>query len=430
MANYLLYPCKVMNITQTHDGATSHSKHKLDRPWDESCEDSGRSWCYCPCNEMVVKRVYGIGNGGANSVFLESTSKVKFADGSEDFFCWQITHSEDEDLRNITENQHFYRGDKICREGGDGGNTRYKNHFHFSGRKGKFLTSKCWDGSTGAWCITSTNDKIPIASDLFYVDTKFTTIKTSKGYDFVKLPADAVVDTTDKISSVTGEIKELLERKYESTARPEMIWKLLIINFKTPEIVAGIMGNLYAESALIPINVENSKQSKTITDLSYTNKIDNKSYSKEKFIKDSIGYGLAQWTHSDWKKPFYEYWETVGGSIGSLLTQIEFLYIGLKNRSDIFTALKNSKTVKEASNVMLLKYEIPADRGTKVQNERVKKSEEYYKKFKDITEEIAKSDLYGSEEEQETEEIEIEDNMGIYLDYIIFYLPNEEEDKN
>ena len=429
MANYLTYPCKVMRITQTHSGASSHSKHTLDRPWDESCEDSGRSSCYCPCNEMIVKRVYGVGNGGANSIFLESTTPVLFADGTEDYLSWQITHSEDEDLRNISVGKIYCRGDAICKEGGDGGaNTRYKNHFHFSARKGKFVTSNCWDGSTGAWCIVTNNSSIPTAPDLFYVDTKFTKIEDAKGYKFKNLPADAIVDTSNNTKITSGEIRELLERKYETTAQPEMIWKLLIINFKTPEIVAGIMGNLFAESSLIPINVENSKETKTITDLSYTNQIDSKTYSREKFIKDKIGYGLAQWTHEDWKKPFYDYWTSVGGSIGSLLTQTEFLYIGLQSRTDIFNALKKSKTVKEASDVILMKYEIPANASQKKES-RAKKGEEYYNKYKEITEEIAREKLFGSEEDN-PENFEIEDDMELYLDFVIFRQFSDEEEKN
>ena len=82
--NYLIYPCRVMRITQNCSGTTSHLPHKKgypsDFPIDEGCDDSKRSYIYCPCDEMKIVRIYGVGSGGTNTLWLESTSKVLFAD--------------------------------------------------------------------------------------------------------------------------------------------------------------------------------------------------------------------------------------------------------------------------------------------------------------------------------------------------------------
>lgn len=59
---------------------------------------------------------------------------------------------------------------------------------------------------------------------------------------------------------------------------------------------AGIMGNLYAESGLNPCNLQNTYEKKLgMTDAQYTAAVDKKMYNN--FVKDSAGYGLAQWTY-------------------------------------------------------------------------------------------------------------------------------------
>ena len=54
--NYLIFPMKVMGITQTYDGTTSHyvSSHgtPADYPIDIAGADTGRSAFFCPCDEF------------------------------------------------------------------------------------------------------------------------------------------------------------------------------------------------------------------------------------------------------------------------------------------------------------------------------------------------------------------------------------------
>ena len=76
----------------------------------------------------------------------------------------------------------------------------------------------------------------------------------------------------------------------------EKIWKFLKSKGFTDFGVSGLMGNLYAESGLSPINLQNSYEKKlNFTDQSYTQAVDNGSYTN--FVKDAAGYGLAQWTY-------------------------------------------------------------------------------------------------------------------------------------
>ena len=77
------------------------------------------------------------------------------------------------------------------------------------------------------------------------------------------------------------------------------IWNYLKSKGLTDQGVAGLMGNLYAESKLSPINLQDtSNKHLAMTDEDYTKAVDNGSY--KNFIRDSAGYGLAQWTY--WKR--------------------------------------------------------------------------------------------------------------------------------
>lgn len=189
--NYLTYPLKNMNITQTHNGRTSHILHTKgtpkDYPIDEAGKDTAREYMYCPCDEMMLKRVYGVGAKGTNTIWLESTSKVIFADGSSDFFTLMVTHPNDDDLRKLRTGQLFSRGDKICREGTDGNATG--NHFHFSGGKGKMKGNGWLLSSTGKWVLTVTNET-DMAENLFYVDENFTSVIKNGELRFKTLPKE------------------------------------------------------------------------------------------------------------------------------------------------------------------------------------------------------------------------------------------------
>lgn len=186
MKNYLTYPCKVMNVTQSYTGNYTHGSHNTvspkDYPWDEACENTGRSPMYCPCDEMKIVRIY---TKGTNTIWLESTSKVYFADGTSDYVTLMVTHPNDSDVARLKVGQKFKRGKEICKEGTDGNATG--NHFHFAVGKGKRKGNGWAENSNKKWVLTTTNgSKKP--ETMFYIDPEFTTIKKSKGLKFKEVP--------------------------------------------------------------------------------------------------------------------------------------------------------------------------------------------------------------------------------------------------
>lgn len=133
------------------------------------------------------------------------------------------------------------------------------------------------------------------------------------------------------------------------------------------------MRNLYAESGLQPTNLQNSYEKKLgFTDASYTKAVDDGSYGN--FVKDSAGYGLAQWTYWSRKESLLQFALSRKASIGDLEMQLEFLYEELsESYRSVLNTLKSAATVLAASNVVLTQFEKPADQGSSVQQKHYDK---------------------------------------------------------
>lgn len=144
--------------------------------------------------------------------------------------------------------------------------------------------------------------------------------------------------------------------------------------------IAGLMGNLYAESGLSPINLENTANTKLgMTDQEYTDAVDNDTYTD--FMYDNYGYGLAQWTWRTRKRALYNYNKSHGLSIGDLSGQLKFLISELKEYPDIYNTLKSATSIKEASDCILVDFERPADKSDKVKDLRASYGQQYYDYF-------------------------------------------------
>lgn len=168
----------------------------------------------------------------------------------------------------------------------------------------------------------------------------------------------------------------------DKAADPKEIWDFFKAQGLNDYGIAGLMGNLYAESGLKPTNLQNTyEKSLGYTDAEYTAAVDQKLYTN--FVNDSAGYGLAQWTYYSRKQNMLTFHAKKGKSIGDLQTQLEFLAHELTNNyaTSVWEVLKNAKSVLEASNAVLLKFERPADQSTAVQNKRAGFGQDYYNKY-------------------------------------------------
>jgi N-acetylmuramoyl-L-alanine amidase CwlA len=165
------------------------------------------------------------------------------------------------------------------------------------------------------------------------------------------------------------------------TTNEEKIWNYLKAKGLTNAGVAGLMGNLYAESGLSPTNLQNSyEKSLGYTDASYTSAVDSGKY--KNFAKDSAGYGLCQWTYWSRKEALLAYAKAAGKSIGDLETQLGFLMQELTNSyKAVLSTLKSASSVRTASDAVLLQFERPADQSESVKTKRAGYGQVYYDKY-------------------------------------------------
>lgn len=161
----------------------------------------------------------------------------------------------------------------------------------------------------------------------------------------------------------------------------EKIWNYLKGKGLNDYGCAGLLGNLNAESALRPNNLQNTYERKLgYTDDEYVAAVDSGAYTN--FVKDSAGFGLAQWTYWSRKQNLLNFAKSVGKSIGDLEMQLDFLWKELsENYKSVLTTLKTATSVLEASNAVLLKFERPANQGEAVQAKRASYGQTYYEKY-------------------------------------------------
>lgn len=200
---YLKYPTKVMGISQNYNGSLSHKNASKGNPKaypiDDACGTKGRSYFYAPC-DVIIRRIYGVGNKGTNTIWMESKNKVKLASGKESYVTILVTHPGDDDLSKIKVGQTFKQGTKMFREGKDGFATGHHFHIEIATCKFSKLKNKGWvKNNKNTWVISSNSVKPESA---FFIDKEFTKIKKSKGLKFVEMP-----------KLVENEIEEVSKKK-------------------------------------------------------------------------------------------------------------------------------------------------------------------------------------------------------------------------
>lgn len=305
----------------------------------------------------------------------------------------------------------------------------------------------CWKGGTQGWGHVAIVEQIKDNGDIVYSESWYSPEKEfgtgiatkSSGYAFGSnyrlqgfiycgINFDSTTTTSGTTVATTGsgttqvtanQILNPSSRAMTTTIDAKLIWQFLILKIGNPYGVAGLMGNLYHESALSSINLQQTYESYLgYSDTSYTQAVDNGRYSSTSFIEDSAGYGLAQWTYWSRKEKLYNYCKSKGASIGNVITQLEFLYNELSSSyPSVLNTLKNATSVKEASNSVLFYYESPANQSSSVQEQRASTGQKYYNDYKNIT----ATSLGTATSTSAAEEIEAEvipDTLSFYLEVL------------
>ena len=209
---YAIYPFRYMNITQRHDqgnhtphwyGSTNHS----DKPWDEGCQDGGRSY-FEPKNDFVIEQVLGLNTATTNSVRLRSVNKLYIPYKAEpDYLYVTLTHMNEDNLRQVHEGQILKAGTRILLEGTDGYATG--NHFHITANIGRYYGFL--QNSNGKWCFTYEKSLLP--NEAFYLDGNWTQVIYAREYAFqpvpVAEPVGNIVARNENVDQIEVKVPQL-----------------------------------------------------------------------------------------------------------------------------------------------------------------------------------------------------------------------------
>ena len=167
----------------------------------------------------------------------------------------------------------------------------------------------------------------------------------------------------------------------------KFVWDYFKSKGLTDYGIAGLMGNLYAESGLRSNTLERlcikryAEIGINFTDELYTISIHNGAISKDEFLHPMgkhYGYGLAQWTTESRKSGLYDYCFNKNVPIDDLETQCEYLWDELETSfKTTLSVLKTAQDIDSASDRVLLKFEAPKDAESQIDLRR-KYSNEIY----------------------------------------------------
>lgn len=210
-------------------------------------------------------------------------------------------------------------------------------------------------------------------------NTDFTSFwNPSTGTDTSTTTTDATTTTTPTASSGNLQGNEVTEQVYNY---------LTTTGGMTPFGAAGLMGNLEAESGINPGIVEGLLAKKLgTTSAQYTADVDSGKISKNDFLHPlgkQYGYGLAQWTSPGRKQGLYDLVKSRNVSIADTKSQLDWLLQELQSSSyaPVYNVLKSATSLKEASDVVLHKFESPADQSSAVEAKRASMGQNWYNKY-------------------------------------------------
>lgn len=201
---YLKYPTKYLRLTQSYNGSKSHLAASTGTPKsypiDEGGSDEDRDYFYAPC-DLTIKRIYGVGNEGTNTVWLQSNAKVKLANGKESYVTIMVIHMNDSSLKDYKVGQTFEQGEKMFLEGKDGEATGYHFHIEVATCKYNDLDNNGWvKNSKDVWVISNNAIK---PEDAFYLDN--VKVINDKGLEFKTLPKEDV--EKEEVPTTTSSLK-------------------------------------------------------------------------------------------------------------------------------------------------------------------------------------------------------------------------------
>ncbi len=179
---------------------------------------------------------------------------------------------------------------------------------------------------------------------------------------------------TTAMNAASRLIGAVTDDVYAASSNTDEIYKYLKQTMGLNTAAAcGVMININAESAMSPINLQNTYNARFgLSDTEYTKAVDKGKGSyktsggkKQNFKTDAGGYGLCQWTSAGRKTNLLRRAIDSGKSIGNLNMQLAHLNGELQSYQQVLTTLKkvpnNAAGAYIAAAEFCLSFEIPAN---------------------------------------------------------------------
>lgn len=158
------------------------------------------------------------------------------------------------------------------------------------------------------------------------------------------------------------------------------LWDAMMLTINNEFGVAGLMGNIVAESNIIPYRLQGDYTSNYSKSITYTNQVNTGVYTEHDFVHDAKGYGLCQWTFYSRKQHLYDL--KIDGnydSIGALALAILMINSELNGGyTSTLEALQSAETIRSASDYALHNYFNPADQSESVEIYRAEQGKKVY----------------------------------------------------
>lgn len=127
----------------------------------------------------------------------------------------------------------------------------------------------------------------------------------------------------------------------------------------------GILGNWDCESNCEPYRLQGDFSSMRTVSKAYVNSLNNGSLTRERFSKDSKGFGVAQWTYWTRKQDMYDTWKSSGLAIDSADFQVAFAVKEFKRDfANDWKLVCTTNDIYEAVKAVCARFENPAVHNT------------------------------------------------------------------
>lgn len=162
------------------------------------------------------------------------------------------------------------------------------------------------------------------------------------------------------------------------------IWDYLVPKIGNEIGVAGLMGNLYAESSMIYGRLQDDFTIDYAPSVSFTQQLNAGQITENHFVTTKIynynghnygpAYGLAQWDWSPRRQNYWNFFHQWNMNAGSAQFELDFLWWELQNQyAGVLSVLQSATTIRQASDIVLTQFENP-----EVQTEAVKQQRAAY----------------------------------------------------